>query len=123
MLFDQIIAISHYPPSSGAPEECSRKEQLQRSGAGVPSASSVTISNSATETGNVARLRHRLLLTLKANPPTFPACNGFEQILAGVHQPLTQKQVRDSVRMRASDVSQSLATLIANGRVIKSADR
>jgi hypothetical protein len=37
----------------------------------VPSASSVTISNSATETGNVARLRHRLLLTLKANPPTF----------------------------------------------------
>ena len=46
----------------------------------------------------------------------------IEQILAGVHRPLTQKQVRDSVRMRASDVSQSLATLIANGRVIKSAD-
>ena len=80
----------------------------------------------------------RLLLTLKANPPALalevidqqpaaaptaqPSClQRIEQTLAGVHQPLTQKQVRDCVRMRASDVSQALATLIANGRVIKSA--
>ena len=80
----------------------------------------------------------RLLLTLKANPPALalevidqPAAaptaqpsglQRIEQILAGEHQPLTQKQVRDAVRMRTSDVSQALATLIANGRVIKSAD-
>jgi len=80
----------------------------------------------------------RLLLTLKANPPALalevidqqpaaaptaqPSClQRIEQTLAGMHQPLTQKQVRDCVRMRASDVSQALATLIANGRVIKSA--
>ena len=81
----------------------------------------------------------RLPLTLKANPPALalevidqqpapaptaqPSClQRIEHILAGVHQPLTQKQVRDAVRMRASDVSQALAALIANGSVIKSAD-
>jgi len=81
----------------------------------------------------------RLPLTLKVNPPALalevidqqPAAaptaqpsgpQRIEQILTGVHQPLTQKQVRDAVRMRTSDVSQALATLIASGRVIKSAD-
>lgn len=79
-----------------------------------------------------------MLLTLKANPPALAlevidqpdaaptaqpsGLQRIEQILAGEHQPLTQKQVRDAVRMRTSDVSQALATLIANGRVIKSAD-
>jgi hypothetical protein len=81
----------------------------------------------------------RLLLTLKADPPALalqvidqqPAAaptaqssclQRIEQALAGARQPLTQKQVRDTVRMRTSDVSQALATLIANGRVLKSAD-
>ena len=79
----------------------------------------------------------RLLLTLKADPPALaleiidqqpaaaptaqPSClQRIEQALAGARQPLTQKQVRNTVRMRTSDVSQALATLIANGRVSKS---
>ena len=81
----------------------------------------------------------RLLLTLKADPPALaleiidqqpaaaptaqPSClQRIEQALAGARRPLTQKQVRNTVRMRTSDVSQALATLIANGRALKSAD-
>ena len=81
----------------------------------------------------------RLLLTLKINPPALalevldqsqapapteqPSClERVEQILAKAPQPLTQKQVRDTVRMRTGDVGHALATLTAQGRVIKSAD-
>jgi DNA-binding MarR family transcriptional regulator len=46
----------------------------------------------------------------------------IEQALTATHQPLTQKKIRDIVRLRTSDVSQALAPLVANGRVIKSAD-
>jgi len=78
----------------------------------------------------------RLLLALKTNPPvlalealdsppaapaTQPSClQRIEQILAKATIPLTQKHVRDAVRMRTSDVGQALATLLATGRVIKS---
>ena len=81
----------------------------------------------------------RLPLTLKVDPPTLaleisdqqpaPASTGqpsclqrIEQALAGTHQPLTLKKIRDIVRMRTSDVGRALAELVANGHVIKSAD-
>jgi len=80
----------------------------------------------------------RVLLALKANPPALaleavdqpptdapaaqPSClQRVELLLADATTPLSQKQVREAVRMRTSDVSQALATLIADGRVIKSA--
>ena len=80
----------------------------------------------------------RLLLALKVDPPllaleaidqpppTAPASRPssclqrIEQFLAQATTPLPQKQVRDAVRMRTSDVSLALATLLENGRVIKS---
>jgi hypothetical protein len=56
-----------------------------------------------------------------AAPATQPSClQRIEQILAKATIPLTQKHVRDAVRMRTSDVGQALATLLATGRVIKS---
>jgi hypothetical protein len=80
----------------------------------------------------------RVLLTLKANPPALaleaidqpppdtapiqPSClKRVELLLADATTPLSQKQVREAVRMRTSDVSQALATLVADGRVFKSA--
>ena len=55
-------------------------------------------------------------------PLAQPSCQQrIEQVLAAAGEPLTQKAVRDMVRMRTSDVSQALAVLVANGRVIKSA--
>jgi hypothetical protein len=75
-------------------------------------------------------------VTFKEHPPSLevvdqhpasapvpqPSCQQrIEQVLAAAGEPLTQKAVRDMVRMRTSDVSQALATLVANGRVIKSA--
>jgi hypothetical protein len=79
----------------------------------------------------------RLPLTLKDNPPALalevidqpapaappaqPSClQRIGQILAGATTPLSQRQLRDAARMRTSDVSQALATLVASGRVIKS---
>jgi AAA domain len=79
----------------------------------------------------------RVLLALKANPPALaleaidqpspdtapiqPSClRRVELLLADATTPLSQKQVREAVRMRTSDVSQALATLVADGRVFKS---
>jgi hypothetical protein len=51
-----------------------------------------------------------------------PSCQErIEQVLADAAAPLTQKALREMVRMRTGDVGQALATLIAEGRVIKSA--
>lgn len=44
-----------------------------------------------------------------------------EMALADASEPLSQKNIRDRVRMRASDVSRTLAALVAEGRVVKSA--
>jgi RecA-family ATPase len=80
----------------------------------------------------------RVLLALKANPPALalealdqptddapaaqPSClKRVELLLADATTPLSHKQVREAVCMRTSDVGQALATLIADGRVIKSA--
>jgi AAA domain len=46
----------------------------------------------------------------------------IEQILTEANTPLTQRQLRDAARMRASHVSDALANLVAAGRVIRSAD-
>jgi AAA domain len=81
----------------------------------------------------------RMLLALKADPPALaleavdpsltnapaiqPSClQRVELVLADATTSLSQKQVRDAVRMRTSDVSQALAALVADRRVIKSAD-
>jgi AAA domain len=82
----------------------------------------------------------RLQLALKANPPALamevveqsPAerrdqgqpssQERIEQILARSSSPVTQRQLREAARMRASHVAHILAQLIASGRVIRSAE-
>jgi hypothetical protein len=44
-----------------------------------------------------------------------------EKVIADAGEALSQKRIRDMVRMRATDVSQALAALVTDGRVIKSA--
>jgi AAA domain len=57
-----------------------------------------------------------------APAPDRPSCRDrIEKVLAEAREPLSQKQIRNIVRVRASDVSQALATLVADGRVMKSA--
>jgi AAA domain len=82
--------------------------------------------------------RDRVPLVLKDHPPMLalevlgqqpvpapaaqPSCRErIEQVLADARKPLTLKSIRAIVRMRTSDVSQALTTLVKNGRVIKSA--
>jgi hypothetical protein len=78
--------------------------------------------------------RDRLPLVLKDHPPALalevldqqppPAPRScrerVEQILADAG-PLTLTKIRAIVRKRTSDVSQALAALVAEGRIIKSA--
>jgi AAA domain len=81
----------------------------------------------------------RLQLTLKVNPPELALalvekwpvkpclqdpspCERIEQILTGASTPLTQRQLRDAARMRASHVGDALSHLVATGRVIQSAE-
>jgi hypothetical protein len=84
----------------------------------------------------------RLQLTLKANPPALalelaepspaeprdPASSKpsaqqrIEQILAAATTPVTQRQLREAARMRASHVADILAQLVASGSVSRSAD-
>jgi hypothetical protein len=81
----------------------------------------------------------RLQLALKANPPALAlelidqqpaepqhtqpsARQRLEQILAEAETPLSQRQLRDAARMRASHVAELLGQLITAGRVTRSAD-
>jgi len=82
----------------------------------------------------------RLQLALKANPPALalevveqaPAerrdqgqpssRERIEQILKEATTPVTQRQLREAARMRASHVAEILAQLVASGRVNRSAD-
>jgi hypothetical protein len=81
--------------------------------------------------------RDWLPLALKEHPPVLevvdqqtapahaqPSCRErIEKVLADAGAPLSQKQIRNIVRMRTGDVSQALAALVTDGRVIKSAGR
>jgi AAA domain-containing protein len=84
----------------------------------------------------------RMQLTLKANPPALALevveqspteprdqasskpspLQRIEQILAAATTPVTQRQLREAARMRASHVAEILAHLVASGRVSRSAD-
>src|SRR6516165_242884 len=82
----------------------------------------------------------RLQLTLKANPPalalelvepspTAPCDRAqpspqqrIEQILAAATAPITQRQLRQAAKMRASHVAEVLAKLVADGRISRSAN-
>jgi hypothetical protein len=82
----------------------------------------------------------RLQLTLKAKPPALalevveqsptapcdqPPTSSqqrIEQILAAATAPITQRQLRQAAKMRASHVAEVLAKLVADGRVSRSAD-
>jgi hypothetical protein len=82
----------------------------------------------------------RLHLILRADPPALalevvepsPAetseqdhpssLQRIEQILTEAKSPITQRQLRQAVRIRASDVSQILSQLVASGRVSRSAE-
>jgi hypothetical protein len=84
--------------------------------------------------------KDRLQLTLRADPPALALTvvdNGpvqtsdrvqpsslqrIEQILADSAAPLTQRQLRDVARMRASHVSDILAKLLSAGRVSRSSE-
>ena len=80
----------------------------------------------------------RLQLALKANAPALAlhyidqpqpaeppvqssAVHRIEQILAEAKMPISQRQLRDAARMRASHLAEALAKLIADGRVSRSA--
>jgi hypothetical protein len=79
--------------------------------------------------------RDWLPLALRENPPVLeivdqqpapaparPSCRErVEKALAEAGKPLSQKQIRDIVHGRTSDVTQALAALVADGHVIKSA--
>jgi hypothetical protein len=74
-------------------------------------------------------------LALTENPPVLeavdqqpapsrvqPSCRErIEKVLAEAGKPLSQRQIRNIVRVRASDVSQALAALVGDGWVTKSA--
>jgi len=82
----------------------------------------------------------RLQLTLKATPPalalelvepspTAPCDRAqpspqqrIEQILAAATAPITQRQLRQAAKMRASHVAEVLAKLVADGRISRSAN-
>jgi len=84
----------------------------------------------------------QLQLILKANPPALAlevveqspteprdqaaskptSLQRIEQILAAATTPVTQRQLREAARMRASHVADILAQLVASGRVSRSAD-
>jgi hypothetical protein len=82
----------------------------------------------------------RLHLILRANPPALAlevveqcpvaplgesqpsSQERIEQALAQAAKPVTQRQLREAVRMRASHVADILAQLMASGRVDRSAD-
>jgi len=52
--------------------------------------------------------------------PARPSCRErIENILAEARGPLSHKQIRNNVHARTGDVSQALAALVADGRVIK----
>jgi len=54
--------------------------------------------------------------------PARPSCRErIEKILADAGEPLSQKQIRNSVHARTGDVSQALAALVAEGCVIRTA--
>jgi hypothetical protein len=58
----------------------------------------------------------------QAPAPARPSCRErIEEVLAEAGKPLSQKQIRNIVHVRTSDVSRALAALIADGRVTKSA--
>jgi hypothetical protein len=58
-----------------------------------------------------------------SEPPVQPsALHRIEQILAEAKTPISQRQLRDAARIRASQVAEVLAKLIADGRVSRSAD-
>lgn len=79
--------------------------------------------------------RDWLPLALRQDPPVLevvkqqtapvrvqPSCRErIEKVLAEAQEPLSQKQIRNIVRMRTTDVSQALAALLAHGSVVKSA--
>jgi len=46
----------------------------------------------------------------------------IEHILADAKTPMSQRQLRDAARMRASHVAQVLTKLVADGRVTRSSD-
>jgi hypothetical protein len=55
-----------------------------------------------------------------APAPARPSCRErIENILAEAGEPLSQKQIRNIVHARTGDVSQALAALVAERRVIK----
>jgi hypothetical protein len=58
-----------------------------------------------------------------ASAPAQPSCKErVEKVLAEAGELLSQKKIRDRVRMRAADVHSALAALVADGSVMKSAD-
>jgi hypothetical protein len=72
-------------------------------------------------------------LALAENPPVLevvdqqpapsrvqPSCQErIEKVLAEAEKPLSQSQIRSIVHVRASDVSQAMAALVADGRVVR----
>lgn len=55
--------------------------------------------------------------------PLQPSCRErIEKVLAEAEKPLSHKQICNTVHVRASEVSKAMVALVADGRVIRTAD-
>lgn len=59
----------------------------------------------------------------KKSPPSMPPVERVERILAEATAPLSQREIRDLAKIRASTVSDALATLVTDGRVARNEGR
>jgi AAA domain len=59
----------------------------------------------------------------QSSPPPMPPIERVERILADATAPLSQREIRDLAKIRASSVSDALATLVTDGRVARSDGR
>jgi len=57
------------------------------------------------------------------SPPPVPTLDRIEQLLANATSPLSQREIRDLVKIRASSVSDALAALVTDGRVTRAEGR
>jgi hypothetical protein len=73
--------------------------------------------------GDILALRVVDRTAAEASPPPVPAVERVEQILAEAKAPMSQREIRDLAKIRASTVGDALAALVTDGRVIRTDGR
>jgi hypothetical protein len=67
--------------------------------------------------GDALALRVIDSATPELSPPPIPAIERVERVLAEATSPMTQREIRDLAKIRASTVGDALAALVTDGRV------